>query len=118
MALSHNQRHALRLLADAPNGGTATIMLAHRLHDFAARRLGAARAGDDGKACHARGAAADQGYMADDHRGRAAGAWMMAGDGASAFTSRRHAVVHALDGNGPQPAITSTLTMASLPDLD
>jgi hypothetical protein len=27
-ALSHDQRRALRLLADAPNGATATIMLA------------------------------------------------------------------------------------------
>jgi hypothetical protein len=29
MALSHDQRRALRLLADAPNRATATIMLAH-----------------------------------------------------------------------------------------
>jgi hypothetical protein len=28
MALSHDQSRALRLLADAPNGATATIMLA------------------------------------------------------------------------------------------
>jgi hypothetical protein len=28
MALNHDQRRALRLLADAPNGATATIMLA------------------------------------------------------------------------------------------
>jgi hypothetical protein len=29
MALNRDQRRALRLLADAPNGATATIMLAH-----------------------------------------------------------------------------------------
>jgi hypothetical protein len=103
MALSHNQRHALRLPADAPNGATATIMLAHGftislLDDLVLRGLG-----DGGKACHARGAAADHGYMADDHRCRAGGASMMAGDGVSAFANCGHAVVHALDGNGPLP---------------
>jgi hypothetical protein len=77
MALNRDQHRALRLLADAPNGATATIMLARGFTISLLDDLVLRGAGDDGKACHARGAAADQGDVADDHRGWAAGAWMM-----------------------------------------
>jgi hypothetical protein len=56
MALNRDQHRALRLLADAPNGASATIMLARGftislLDDLVLRGL------DGGKARHARGAA-------------------------------------------------------------
>jgi hypothetical protein len=62
MALSHDQRRTLRLLADAPNGATATIILARGctislLDDLVLRGLATTE-----KRATRDGAAADQGH--------------------------------------------------------
>jgi hypothetical protein len=79
------QRRALRLLAGAPNGATEAIMLAHGfatalLDGFTYTMLDTLVR--DGLATAEQremraGAAADQGYLADDHRGRTAGTGRM-----------------------------------------
>jgi hypothetical protein len=70
MAIAHDEREALRMLADSPNGSTESIMLTH---GFAIGTL-AQWARDRGAADRARGAAANQGDVDDDYGCRAAGA--------------------------------------------
>ena len=111
MTIAHDEREALRMLADSPNGSTESIMLTH---GFA---IGSAQwARDRGAADHARGAAANQGDVDDDYGRRAAGARRVEGrlgpahveDAGGAPSRLRRRAWHRRCGKARQPSRSTT----------
>jgi len=112
MTIAHDEREALRMLADSPNGSTESIMLTH---GFAIGTL-AQWARDRGAADRARGAAANQGDVDDDYGRRAAGARRVEGrlgpahveDGGGAPSRPRRRARRRRCGKARQPSRSTT----------